>query len=140
MVTNLRTAVKTFSYRCAAALSVFLAALAMGHGGAFGLNFVILSFTVGFVSFFLHERVWNLVRWGRNGINDTRIRSAVKTITWRAWAFFVLFVTALILGLKSNDALAWSIVSNVLFIVVHYVHERVWNLVTWGKVAKPATT
>lgn len=138
MDTNFRTAVKTFSYRCAAALSVFLAALVMGHGGAFGLNFVILSFTVGFVSFFLHERVWNMVRWGRNGIDDTRLRSAVKTITWRAWAFCVLFVTALILGLKSNDALAWSIVSNVLFIVVHYIHERVWNLVTWGKVAKPA--
>lgn len=138
MDNNIRTVVKTFSYRTAVAVSIFLAALAMNYSAGFGLTFVIMSYTVGFVSFFVQERVWNLVSWGRQGLYDTRLRSVVKTVTWRAWSFFVLFVIGLILGLKSSDAVEWSIVTNILFLVVHYVHERVWNLVTWGKTQEQA--
>jgi uncharacterized membrane protein len=136
MDSNLRTVVKTFSYRTAVAISIFLAALAMNYSAGFGLTFVIMSYTVGFLSFFVQERIWNLVRWGRRGLRDTKIRSVVKTITWRVWSFFVLFVLGLILGLKSTDAVEWSIVTNVLFLVVHYVHERVWNLIQWGKASE----
>jgi uncharacterized membrane protein len=133
---NFRTVVKTFSYRTAVAISIFLAALAMNYSAGFGLTFVVMSYTVGFLSFFVQERIWNLVHWGREGMHDTKIRSVVKTITWRVWSFFVLFVLGLILGLKSTDAVEWSIVTNVLFLVVHYVHERVWNLIQWGKASK----
>lgn len=133
MDNNVRTVVKTFSYRTAVAVSIFLAALAMNYSAGFGLTFVIMSYTVGFVSFFVQERVWNLVSWGRQGLYDTRLRSVVKTVTWRIWSFCVLFVLGLVLGLQSSDAVEWSIVTNVLFLVVHYVHERVWNLVSWGK-------
>ena len=136
---NIRTVVKTFSYRTAVAVSIFLAALAMNYSAGFGLTFVIMSYTVGFVSFFVQERVWNLVSWGRQGFYDTRLRSAVKTVTWRIWSFCVLFVLGLILGLQSSDAVEWSIVTNILFLVVHYVHERVWNLVSWGKTQEQAT-
>lgn len=133
MDNNVRTVVKTFSYRTAVAVSIFLAALVMNYSAGFGLTFVIMSYTVGFVSFFVQERVWNMVSWGRQGLYDTRLRSVVKTVTWRIWSFCVLFVLGLVLGLQSSDAVEWSIVTNVLFLVVHYVHERVWNLVSWGK-------
>jgi uncharacterized membrane protein len=133
MDTNIRTVVKTFSYRTVVALSIFLTALAMNYSAGFGLTFVVMSYTVGFVSFFVQERVWNMIGWGRQGVYDTKTRSVVKTVTWRVWSFLVLFVIGLILGLQSAAAVEWSIVTNILFLLVHYVHERAWNLTQWGK-------
>jgi len=130
---NTRTVVKTLSYRTAVAVSIFLAALAMNYSAGFGLTFVVLSYTVGFASFWIQEKLWNMVSWQRIENNDTRIRSIAKTVTWRLWSMFVLFVLGMILGLSSAHALGWTIVTNILFIVVHYTHERIWNLITWGK-------
>jgi uncharacterized membrane protein len=133
MDNNIRTVVKTFSYRTAVAMSIFLAALVMNYSAGFGLTFVVMSYTVGFVSFFVQERIWNRITWGRKDSYDTKTRSVAKTVTWRIWSFFVLYVIGMILGLQSTAAVEWSIVTNILFLVVHYVHERVWNLVQWGK-------
>lgn len=133
MESNIRTVVKTLSYRTAVAASIFLAALAMNYSAGFGLTFVVLSYTVGFVSFWIQEKLWNMVKWQRVDNNDTRIRSVAKTVTWRLWSMFVLFVIGLILGLSSAHALEWTIVTNILFVVVHYTHERIWNLIKWGK-------
>jgi uncharacterized membrane protein len=139
MENHTRSIVKTFSYRTVVGISLFLTALAMNHSAGFGLTFVILSYTVGFAAFWLHERVWNRFNWGRDGTYETKRRSVAKTITWRIWAFIILYVNSLILGLSSNDALEWTIVTNILFIVVHYLHERVWNLIQWGKTIKRQT-
>ena len=133
MDSNIRTVVKTLSYRTAVAASIFLAALAMNYSAGFGLTFVVLSYTVGFVSFWIQEKLWNMVKWQRVDNNDTRIRSVAKTVTWRLWSMFVLFVIGLILGLSSAHALEWTIVTNILFVVVHYTRERIWNLIKWGK-------
>ena len=136
---QLRTIVKTLSYRTAVAVSIFLAAVAMNYSAGFGITFVIMSYTVGFVSFMVQERIWNLVSWGILEGYDTKIRSVIKTITWRVWSFFVLFVISSLMGLSTVDAVEWSIVTNILFIVVHYVHERIWNRVNWGKIFKEKT-
>ena len=133
MDNNIRTVVKTFSYRTAVAISIFLAALAMNYSAGFGLTFVVMSYTVGFVSFFVQERIWNRITWGRKNSYDTKTRSVAKTVTWRIWSFFVLYIIGMILGLQSTAAVEWSIVTNILFLVVHYLHERVWNTVSWGK-------
>lgn len=133
MDSQVRTIVKTFSYRTVVAISIFLAALAMDYSAGFGLNFVILSYTIGFASFWIQERIWNKVSWGKDGTYDLKRRSIVKTITWRLWSFFVLFLVGMVLGLSTEHAIEWSIVTNIMFIIVHYVHERVWNLINWKR-------
>jgi uncharacterized membrane protein len=133
---HIRTIAKTFSYRTAVAVSIFLAALAMNYSAGFGLAFVVLSYTVGFASFWIQERIWNRIHWGKVDGSDLRRRSVAKTVTWRIWSFFVLTVLGALMGLSAESAVEWAIVTNILFIVVHYMHERVWNLVSWGKQAK----
>lgn len=133
MDNNKRTIIKVLSYRTVVAVSIFLAALLMGYSQGFGITFVVLSYTVGFASFWVQEKLWNMVSWQRIDTKDTRIRSVTKTITWRLWSMFVLFIVGLLLGLSTTHALEWTIVTNILFVVVHYTHERVWNLITWGK-------
>lgn len=133
MDSNLRTVVKVLSYRTVVALSIFLAALAMNYSAGFGITFVILSYTVGFVSFWIQEKIWNMFNWQRVGNHDNRIRSIAKTITWRLWSMLVLFTVGMLMGLSSTHALEWTIVTNIIFIVVHYSHERLWNFIKWGK-------
>jgi len=133
MDNNKRTIIKVLSYRTVVAVSIFLAALLMGYSQGFGITFVVLSYTVGFASFWVQEKLWNMVSWQRIDTKDTRIRSVTKTITWRLWSMFVLFIVGLLLGLSTTHALEWTIVTNILFVVVHYTHERVWNLINWGK-------
>ena len=133
MDSHIRTIVKAFSYRTAVAVSIFLAALVMNYSAGFGFTFVVLSYTVGFVSFWLQERIWNIFQWGRIDGSDLKRRSIAKTTTWRIWSFLVLAAIALLMGLSSESAVEWSIVTNVLFVIIHYVHERLWNLISWGK-------
>ena len=133
MDSNKRTIVKTLSYRTVVAVSIFLAALAMNYSAGFGITFVIISYTVGFVSFWIQEKLWNMVRWQRIDSKDTRIRSIAKTVTWRLWSMFVLFVVGSIMGLSTAHAFEWTIVTNVLFVVIHYTHESLWNLISWWK-------
>lgn len=133
MDSQIRSLVKAFSYRTVVAASIFLAAMAMNYSAGFGLTFVVLSYTIGFASFWVQERIWNRFQWGRVDGSDLQRRSIVKTVTWRLWSLFVLATVGLILGLSSESAVEWSIVTNILFVVVHYLHERVWNVITWGK-------
>jgi len=130
---NIRSLVKTLSYRTAVAVSIFLAAIAMDYSAGFGLTFVVLSYTVGFASFWVQERIWNLIKWGKVDNSDLKRRSLAKTVTWRIWSFVVLAVIGMIMGLNSTSAVEWSIVTNILFVVVHYAHERIWNRISWGK-------
>ena len=130
-----RTIIKALSYRTVVAVSIFLAALAMDYSSGFGITFVIMSYTLGFVSFWIQERIWNLTNWQRINLKDTRLRSVAKTITWRLWSLCVLFGAGLLLGLSSNHALEWTVVTNILFVVLHFTHERIWNMFEWGKYA-----
>jgi|LakMenEpi03Aug12_release.lakeMendotaPanAssembly.Ray.scaffolds.fasta_scaffold285043_3 uncharacterized membrane protein len=136
MDSHLRTVVKAVSYRTVVAVSIFLAALAMNYSAGFGISFVILSYTVGFLSFWIQERIWNRVSWGKSGLVDLKRRSLAKTVTWRAWSFVVLAVVGILMGLTTEHAVEWSIVTNILFVVVHYAHERAWNLLQWGRQEK----
>lgn len=139
METNKRTLTKSLSYRTAVAISIFLAALAMNYSAGFGLTFVVMSYTVGLVSFFFHEKIWNYVNWQREELSDTKTRSIAKTVTWRIFSLVILFVLGKLLGLNSSEAVEWTIVTNVLFMGVHYVHERIWNTFGWGKISSVPT-
>jgi len=134
--TNLRTITKTISYRFFVMLSLALTGVLFAKPPEWIIKFVILSWTIGLVSFLIHEKVWNMSNLWREGLNDLKRRSIAKTVTWRLWSLFVVFmISKFILGGSSSEAAAYTIVSNIFFVVVHYAHERGWNKITWGKYA-----
>ncbi len=65
---------------------------------------------------------------------DTIIRSLVKTISWRLTGTFCTFlISFIILGditTSSTIALIQLIFNTIMF----YIHERIWNIIKWGKV------
>ena len=65
---------------------------------------------------------------------DSIIRSLVKTISWRLTGTFCTFlISFIILGditISSKIALIQLILNTIMF----YIHERIWNIIKWGKV------
>jgi uncharacterized membrane protein len=66
-------------------------------------------------------------------LSDTNIRSLIKTICWRITGSGATFLIAyLMIG---NIAIAGTIgilqlISNT---ILYYIHERIWNKITWGR-------
>lgn len=128
-----RTLVKTFSYRTVVAISILSAALLLNHSAEFGVKFVILTYTLGYALFVVQERLWNMIQWGKLNNKDLHRRTIFKTVTWRLFSFVALTTFSILLGLKTSEALEWAIITNILFVFVHYLHERAWNIIAWGK-------
>ena len=66
-------------------------------------------------------------------LSDTNSRSLVKTICWRITGSSATFLIAYIM--IGNFAIAGTIgiiqlVSNT---ILYYIHERIWNIIKWGR-------
>lgn len=131
---NWRTLVKSISYRFWVMVSMVAVGLSFGKDAEWITKFVIMSWTVGFISFIIHEKLWNLSQaWKEKGL-DKKVRSIAKTVTWRLYSLVAVFLIAKFLGGSGNaEAFSYTIASNIVFVVVHYSHERLWNMWNWGR-------
>ena len=57
-------------------------------------------------------------------MSETHKRTLLRAITWRITA---TLVTAIWTGIEG------AIVINIFMTLVHYVHERIWLKINWGK-------
>lgn len=60
-------------------------------------------------------------------------RSLFKSLSWRLFAFTILtFVSFLALN-DTRTSLILALCYNAVQIIMYYIHERIWNLIKWGK-------
>ncbi|MEK7509871.1 MAG: DUF2061 domain-containing protein [Patescibacteria group bacterium] len=64
---------------------------------------------------------------------ETKTRSLVKTILWRIIATLVTWVVVFVFTGTAVESLKITLVAAVASMTAYYVHERVWNVVRWGK-------
>ena len=64
---------------------------------------------------------------------DTKIRSVIKALTWRVIATLTTTVIVLILTSELELALTAGALDISLKLVFYYLHERSWDVTTWGK-------
>ena len=67
---------------------------------------------------------------------ETRTRSVVKSILWRVIATLITWGTLYWATGQLRESSRITLVAATLGICAYYIHERVWNLITWGKVEK----
>lgn len=128
-----RTFAKTATYRLTTFVFTYLITFIITGATALSTTMAVLSLTIGALSFIVHERLWTRVKWGRLGGIDFKIRSFIKTVTYRLWSLFIVFVLSIVLGLQQSEALIMTIALNVMYMLTHYINERVWNRISWGK-------
>jgi uncharacterized membrane protein len=64
---------------------------------------------------------------------ESRRRSIVKMITYRAILTALLAVISWVFTGNIGQATVITIVFSVSATVIYYLHERVWNGITWGR-------
>jgi uncharacterized membrane protein len=135
--TQARALSKTATYRVGGSLIMFFLILTMlGQDSWTAFNMVWKISIIGAVTFYIHEVIWGRLQFKKVGAYEQPLRSIVKTASWRIYSFLILaFLTWFLSKTSAGDSLVYSAVLNILLLVFHYVHERLWNKTSWGKYA-----
>ena len=133
--THIRTVTKTVVYRVLSVIAIILLSLAFGASdavaGALGLGAVVL----GTIAYYIHDRVWLRFAWLTSDNSESRLRSLIKSVTYRLIAMGLAFAMAKLFLTSSNSAAAaFTIAQMAINFVLFFVVERVFNLIAWGKV------
>lgn len=67
-------------------------------------------------------------------MNDSNLRSIVKTISWRLTGSGATFLIVLLISGNLSIAGPIAITQLIVNTLLYYTHERVWNIINWGKV------
>jgi uncharacterized membrane protein len=65
MVSKKRSLAKSLTWRVIAVVSTLLIGYAMTGSWAFALSLTLVSNVINFVLYYLHERIWLQVSWGK---------------------------------------------------------------------------
>ena len=131
---NIRSLTKGISWRIVGTIDTFV--LAYFYFGDLSIAAPIAAtevFTKIFL-YYLHERLWNLVEWGRNSGRPAHYRSLLKGINWRLFGSLdTVFISFLYSG-NSLNSLKLGGTEVLTKIGLFYLHERLWSIIKWGRV------
>lgn len=68
---------------------------------------------------------------------DTQIRSIVKSIIWRILAFLTTMIVVYIYSKDLKATFTIGIGANLIKMAIYYIHERIWERISWGKIKHP---
>jgi uncharacterized membrane protein len=68
---------------------------------------------------------------------ETRRRSVVKSLSWRIFAAVITGCIAFAMTGKMDFAAKIGIIDTTVKLFIYFLHERVWNKVSFGRVAAP---
>ena len=68
---------------------------------------------------------------------ESHYRSIVKAVTWRAGGTVVTFAVVWILTRELPLAIGIGLLDTVIKVGAFYVHERIWNRISFGKQRPP---
>jgi len=66
-------------------------------------------------------------------MQDTFLRSIIKTISWRLTGSGATFLVSYIISHDFTMASTIAIVQLTVNTLLYYIHERIWNRVSWGR-------
>jgi uncharacterized membrane protein len=64
---------------------------------------------------------------------DQPIRSFIKTISWRITGSLSTFLIAFLISGDFSIAGSIAVIQIVANTVLYYIHERVWNCISFGR-------
>lgn len=133
---KLRTVSKTVVYRILCTIGVGLLALAIGATGAQAGTLALISFFIGTIMYYMHDRAWNFIDWKRDEQGkESAVRSLVKTIIYRILVMIVVVLLVKFI-ITDDNAMAMGIAIGQFLInlILYYVVERVANRIQKGRI------
>ena len=137
--TNLRSIIKVVSWRVLLTISHLLNALLLTGSWETALKIAGLAAVINSVLYWAHERGWNYFTWHRQQKDSTfserNTRSVSKVVTWRALITTSNFGIPLIVSGSGIVAGAFLGIATLVNVALFFIHERIWNKISFGKVA-----
>lgn len=133
-----RSILKTISWRILLTISHFINGWIVTGSILVGLKIAGWSLVVNSGLYWLHERVWNWFQWNRRPADnrffkDGHPRTTTKMITWRLIVNFSNFLIPYFITGSLGKAGAFFTMAVIVNMTLYYLHERVWNLIKFGK-------
>ena len=72
-----------------------------------------------------------------NSSFETRKRSIVKALSWRVLAGVITACVALAMTGQLEFAAKIGLIDTLVKLLIYFLHERVWNRVSYGRIAAP---
>ena len=129
-----RSVAKAVSWRTVGTVDTFAISWLITGTAALAGGIAATEVVTKVVLFYLHERAWNLVRWGR-GRADAHRRSVAKAASWRSLATVDTFLISWLITGRAATAGGIAATELLTKVVLFYLHERGWN---WLRRERPA--
>ncbi len=71
---------------------------------------------------------------------NTKKRSFVKSTSWRLVAITVLAIVAYFITNEWEKVTAITLLYHGIQVVIYYLHERIWERISWEQVKHPLAT
>jgi uncharacterized membrane protein len=69
-------------------------------------------------------------------LSDTVTRSLIKTVSWRITGSLSTFIISFLITGNFVVAGSIAIIQITANTILYYLHERLWNKISWGKFTK----
>jgi uncharacterized membrane protein len=132
--TNARSLVKGISWRMVGTIDTFVIAYLYFGELSIAAPIAATEVLTKIILYYFHERIWNIIYWGRHTHKPTKLRSLIKGISWR---FFGSLDTILISFMYSGNPLSSMKVGGTEVLTkigLFYLHERLWAQIKWGRI------
>jgi uncharacterized membrane protein len=136
-----RTIVKAVTWRVLLTISHIVNAFIATGSLIVGLKIAGLATVINSVLYWSHERVWNWWQWNRKDdekrtFAEGQPRTISKMLTWRVLITCSNFIIPYIMTGSWGSAVIFAGLATAVNMLIFWSHERVWNIVTWGKEKK----
>lgn len=139
-VTKNRSLIKSISYRVIGFVNTFLISFLVINDGVndktikYSLYLALLVLIIKAITYYLHERFWNIFDFGRLNKTVSKVRSILKALTWRIAASTITLISAILITSNLEWTKSIVIYEFINGILIYYVHERIWNRLNWGRI------
>jgi uncharacterized membrane protein len=65
---------------------------------------------------------------------ETRTRSLVKTVIYRAWVLCTTYIMLVVTGQSLESALIPTLTINAIWMISFYCYDRAWAHINWGRI------
>ncbi len=142
-----RSVIKGITWRIIGTMdTIFLSWLFTGEIGT-ALKIGGIEVFTKIILYYLHERVWLKMKYGRSEITnadgvtitkDKHFRSVVKGISWRVFGTLDTITIAFFVTGDYTKAISIGFTEVFTKVGLYYLHERVWHAIKFGM--KPVLT
>ena len=129
-----RLFIRTITYQICVMITLGITGVIVNVSREQILLMILSGWIVGWTMYLVHEGIWNQINWQRGEDKDYKIRSITKIFTWRIITMATVFLCAILFNMTTSESTSYTVLFNIAIILVQYVHERVWNNFTWGKI------